>query len=102
MKILSLAIALGFVGLSLPAHAGLIGSTVDLQAFFPNLSTMTSDYGSKTVSGSLEYPSAGNLSVDITNTQLVLVWAGPGNLAFTTSAFSGYELLFSGVTITGA
>src|SRR6266478_4470696 len=102
MKIASLAMALGVVGLCLPAHAGLIGSTVDLQAFFPNLSTMTSDYGSKTVSGSVEYPTAGNLSVDITNTQIVLGWAGPGNLGFTTSAFNGYEFLFSGVTITGA
>jgi len=102
MKIASLPIALGFIGLCLPAHAGLIGSTVDLQAFYPNLSTMTADYGSKTVSSSVEYPVAGDLSVNITDTQVVLGWPGPGNLGFTASAFNGYEFLFSGVTIASA
>ena len=54
MKIASLAMALGFVGLCLPAHAGLIGSTVDLRDYFPNLATLSTDFGSKTVSGAVE------------------------------------------------
>ena len=46
MKIESLAMCLGFIGLCLPAHAGLIGSTVDLRELFPTPATMTSDDGS--------------------------------------------------------
>jgi hypothetical protein len=102
MKIASLPMALGFIGLCLPAHAGLIGSTVDLQQFFPNLSTMTADDGSTTVSSSVEFPNVGSFSVNVTDTQIVLGWPGPGNFGFTASAFNGYEFLFSGVTIASA
>ena len=103
MKFASLTTGLCCIGLCLPAQAGLIGSTVDLREFFPNLATMTADDGSKTVSSSVEYPAVGlGLSVDITNTQILITWPGPGALGFTGSAFNGYELLFSGVTITGA
>jgi PEP-CTERM motif len=101
MKIASLAVGLAFIGLSIPAHAGLIGSTVDVKEFFPNLATMTSDDGTKTVSGAVEYPS-GDLSIDITDTQILLTWPGPGSLGFTVGAFNGYEFLFSGVSISGA
>lgn len=102
MKIASLAMCLGFIGLCLPAHAGLIGSTVDLREFFPTPATMTSDDGSTTVSGSVEYPNLGGFSVDISNTQILIGLAGPGSVGFTVAAFNGYEFLFSGVTITGA
>jgi hypothetical protein len=102
MKIASLAIGLGFVGLCLPAHADLIGSTVDLQEFFPDLATMTADHGSTTVSGAVEYPSVGSFAVDITGSQILITWPGPGSLGFTTRPFNGYEFLFSGVAITGA
>src|SRR5258708_34005110 len=40
--------------------------------------------------------------MDITGTQILIEWAGPGNLGFTGSAFNGFEFLFTGVTITGA
>jgi hypothetical protein len=83
MKIASLAIALGFIGLSLPAHAGLIGSTVDVRNYYPNLATLSSDGGSTTVSGALEYPSFTSFSMDITDTQILIEWAGPGKLGFT-------------------
>ena len=102
MKIASLAMALGFVGLCLPAHAGLIGSTVDVRNYFPDLATLSTDFGSKTVSGSVEYPNAGGFSVDISDTQILIGWPGPGNVSFSSTAFNGYEFLFSGVTIAGA
>ena len=103
MKIATLAMALGFIGLCLPAHAGLIGSTVDVKSFYPNLATLVSDGGSTTVSGSVEYPSFDGLAMNITATQILITWAGPGSFAFTNQSFNGYEFLFSGgVTITGA
>jgi hypothetical protein len=88
--------------LCLPAHAGLIGSTIDVRKYLPDLATLSADYGPKIVSGSVEYPSAGSLSMDITDTQILIGWPGPGNLGFASTAFNGYEFLFSGVTIAGA
>ena len=102
MKIASLAMALGFVGFCLPAHADLIGSTVDVRNYYPNLATLQADAGSKIVSAALEYPSFTSFAMDITGTQILIEWAGPGNLAFTAAAFNGFEFLFTGVTITGA
>jgi hypothetical protein len=105
MKTLKLGLlrwALLAAPLCLPAHAGLIGSTVDVRNLFPNLATLSTDFGSKTVSGSVEYPSAGSFSMDITDTQILIGWPGPGNLSFSATAFNGYEFLFSGVTIAGA
>jgi hypothetical protein len=103
MKIASLAMAFGFVGLCLPAHAGLIGSTVDVRNYYPDLATLISDAGSTTVSGALEYPNVASFSMDITDTQILIGWSGvTGNRGFTTAAFNGYEFLFSGVTIAGA
>ncbi len=102
MKIASLAVALGFVGLCLPAHAGLIGSIVDIRHLIPDLATINADGGSTTVSGAVEYPNFVSFSVDITDTQILFRWPGPGNAGFATTAFNGYEYLFSGVTITGA
>ena len=103
MKIASLAMALGFVGLCLPAHAGLIGSTVDVRNYYPNLATLSSDAGSTTVSGALEYANVASFAMDITDTQILIEWSGAsGNLSFTPAAFNGFEFLFSGVTIAGA
>jgi hypothetical protein len=102
MKNASLAMALGFVGLCLPAHASLIGSTVDVRNYYPNLATLISDAGSTTVSGALEYPNVASFAMDITDTQILIEWAGPGNSSFTGAAFNGFEFLFSGVTIAGA
>jgi len=50
----------------------------------------------------VEYSNFLSFSVDITDTQIFFTWPGPGNAAFATTAFNGYEYLFSGVTITGA
>src|SRR5450631_3861175 len=102
MKLASLAMGLCFIGLCLPAHAGLIGSTVDIQHLIPDLATVNADGGSTTVSGAVEYPHFLSFSVDITDTQILFTWPGPGNAGFATTAFNGYEYLFSGVTITGA
>jgi hypothetical protein len=102
MKIASLPMAVGLIGLCLPAHAGLIGSTVDVKKFVPDLSSLFADAGSSTVSAAVEYPSFSSLSFDITDTQILVGWASPGNSNFASTAFNGYEFVFSGVTITGA
>ncbi len=103
MKIASLAVGLAFVGLSIPAHAGLIGSTVDVRDYYPNLSTLISDGGSTTVSNALEYANINSFAIDITDTQILIEWSGAtGNRGFTGAAFNGFEFLFSGVSIAGA
>jgi hypothetical protein len=102
MKIASLAVALGFVGLCLPAHASLIGSTVDARYYYPNLGTLSTDAGSTTVSAALEYSSINGYAVDITDTQILIEYLGASNVVFTGAAFNGFEFLFSGVTIAGA
>lgn len=102
MKIASLAMALGLIGFCLPAHAGLLGSTVDIRHLIPDTATINADGGSATVSGAVEYSNFVSFSVDITDTQILFTWPGPGNAGFATTAFNGYEYLFSGVTITGA
>ena len=102
MKIASLPIGLCCVGLCLPAHASLIGSTVDVRHLIPDTATVNADAGSTTVSGAVEYPNFLSFTVDITDTQILFNWPGPGNAGFATTTFNGYEYLFSGVTITGA
>src|SRR4051812_12636738 len=102
MRIASLAMALGVIGFCIPAHAGLIGSTVDIRHLFPDQATVNIEGGPATVSGAVEYPLFFSFSVDITDTQILARWPGPGNLGFSATAFNGFEYLFSGVTITGA
>src|SRR5258708_3480895 len=102
MKIASLPMALTFVGLCLPAHAGLIGSTVEVRNYYPDLGTVNIEAGSTTVSAILEYPNINSFAVDITDTQILIEHSGAGNVNFTGAAFNGFELLFSGVTIAGA
>ena len=103
MKIASLAMALGFIGLCLPAQAGLIGSTVDVRNYYPDLSTLSIEGGSTAVSAALEYSNINSFAIDITDTQILIEWSGAtGNRNFTGAAFNGFEFLFSGVNITGA
>lgn len=104
MRLFPSITSLSLMALSVPLHAGLIGSTVDLKAFFPDTSTLITDSGSHTVSGAVEFPtitSYPGLSADITDTQVIISYAGSGT-SFATGTFNGFELLFSGVTITGA
>ncbi len=102
MKIACLAMALGLIGFCLPAHAGLLGSTVDVKKLYPDQLTLILDAGSTTVSSALEYADVTSFSVDITDTQILIGHPTPGNISFTGAAFNGFELLFSGVTIAGA
>jgi hypothetical protein len=102
MKFAFLVVSLVFFGLCPSAHANLIGSTVDLQRYYPDLSTLLSDAGPTTVSGALEYSNVGSFSVDITGNQIVIGSLAAGNLNFTSAPFNGFEFLFLGVTITGA
>ncbi len=103
MKLASLAMALGFIGLCLPAHAGLIGSTVDVKDYYPDLSSLISDGGSTTVSNALEYANINSFAIDITDTQIMIEWSGAtGNRSFTGATFNGFEFLFTGVTIANA
>jgi hypothetical protein len=102
MKFAFVVVSLVFLGLCPPAHANLIGSTVDLQRFYPDLGHMEADCGSTTVSGALEYSNCTSFSVDVTDHQIVITSLAAGNLNFTTAAFNGFEFQFSGIpNITG-
>src|SRR4051812_23898267 len=76
MRIASLAMALGVIGFCIPAHAGLIGSTVDIRHLFPDQATVNIEGGPATVSGAVEYPLFFSFSVDITDTQILAKMAG--------------------------
>lgn len=103
MKTVFLAVAMGLVGLCLPADAELIGSTVDVRNYYPDLGTLSIEAGSTIVSAALEYSNINSFAMDITDTQILLESSGVGgNRVFTGAAFNGFELLFSGVNIANA
>jgi hypothetical protein len=61
-----------------PAHAGLVGSTVDVTAYFPTQASPLSDGGVQTVGAGVEYPFGSfpsyqnQSSVDLDDTQIVI------------------------------
>jgi PEP-CTERM motif len=90
--------------LSVPAFGGLIGSNVHLEWLNPDTSTLYADYGSTTVGAGVEYSGLLGcecISFDISDTQIKMIFSGPSD-SFGTGAFNGAELLFTGVSITGA
>jgi len=90
------------------AHAGLLGSTIDISAFFPDASTLIQDGGTRTVSGAIEYP-AGTFSsysdawqIDVTDSQVIITNTHFG-FPFQPGSFNGFIMtILSGPTLTSA
>jgi hypothetical protein len=94
------------VGLVTDAHAQLTGSTVNVSAFYPDTSSVYTNFGNRVVSDTVEYPSLAPYatvgSFDITGTQLIFKLGfadqfGP-NVTFNGYIFS----IISGLSISGA
>jgi hypothetical protein len=102
--------AIGVVLSVSASHAGLLGSTVNVSAFFPDTSSLFSNGGDTTVSGAIEYPSGSfptyntTWQVDITDTQMIISDAGAqGGFPFGPATFNGFILtVLSGPVITSA
>jgi len=97
-------------GLGGQAHAGLLGSTIDISYFFPDASTLVADPGARTVSNAIEYPAGFfppllGIQIDVTDSQIIITNTGP---SFTFSnlggvSFNGFIMTIgSGPTITNA
>jgi hypothetical protein len=87
----------------------LIGASVDVAAYYPDSSTLFQDGGTKTVSGSIEYPggtfSSYNSSwqVDITDTQLIVTKTTASGFPFQPASFNGFVLtILSGPALVSA
>jgi hypothetical protein len=92
------------------AEAGMIGSTVNVSAYYPDTSSVYTDGDNAMVSGAIEYPSGSfasyNLSweVDVTNTQIILTNAGNSvGFPFASAPFNGFIMtVISGPTLLSA
>jgi len=89
------------------AYATLIGSTVNLSAYYPETYSLYADGGNATVSDTLEYhkgfiyPYNSGFSADITDSQLMIIF--PNNTSFSIAGFNGFVLdIISGPDILGA
>jgi MYXO-CTERM domain-containing protein len=95
--------------LAAPAHAGLIGATVNVSAYFPNTSSVYVDPGNVVVSDALEYPAGsysiftGSVAVDVSDTQIILDDTTNNALPASPADFNGYILrVISGPAIASA
>jgi hypothetical protein len=95
--ILGLAAGIALLGQALPVEAGLLGSTVDVSVLFPDQATLFLDAGNKVVGDQIEYPVGSfssynaNLSVDITDTQIIVSLNGTDTL-FSSATFNGLAI----------
>jgi hypothetical protein len=83
------------------AKAGLIGTTVDTKFYYPNLTTVYQDFGSKLVNPTAFFSLYGGETTTITNTQIIYT-SPQGFGAYQTTSFNGYvyDFLNSGNLIT--
>lgn len=107
-RLLLLALAIAG-GISAPVHAGLIGATVDVPAYYPDTASIFKDPGSRIVDATtVEYPLGSYsgysdaLAIDLTDTQLIL--SAANGLFFDDGvSFNGFVLeLLSGATLVSA
>lgn len=98
--------ALLFAGV---AQASLIGSTVDVSAYFGNTSSPYYDPGNVVVGAGVEYPAGSYPSynpswqIDISDSQLTITDTASTGFPFVTSSFNGWILtVVSGPAITSA
>ncbi len=83
--------------LTTPAYGGLIGASVDILADYPTLGTVYVDGGTYTVDGTVEWAEGAfsgysdTLSVQITDTQIILSFNGSG-ADFAAASFNGLDI----------
>lgn len=99
----SLGGALVAAMVSVAAHAGIDGTSVDLTAYYPDLSSVYVDAGSAIVGPNIEFPNdsvAGyrSLSFDLSDTKITICC----NAVFADAAFNGFAFTFTSVVPTGA
>ncbi len=101
------ALALGVA--ATPAAAGLLGSTVDVSARYPNDATVYSDPGNAVVTNGIEYASGSyaaynqSWQVDVQDNQISITDALGTGLSFGTATFNGFVLnVISGPQILSA
>jgi hypothetical protein len=82
----ALTLVAGDVG---QAKAGLIDTTVDTKFYYPNISTVYSDFGTEVVNPTAFFSLYNNETTLITNTQII--YTGPdGSGTYASPAFNGY------------
>jgi hypothetical protein len=111
MKKLLLVAAVVFLsGLGGQARAELLGSVIDISAFFPTTNNLFEDGGNRTVSGAIEYP-AGTFpsynpswQIDVTDSQIIITNTTPlTGFPFQPGSFNGFIMtVLSGPTLTSA
>ena len=92
------------LALARPAQAGMMGSTVNVDFFYPSTADFYCTNGSAVVTGGVEYPSScsgfGGVIIDISDTQMSVDTGGTGWAA---AAFNGFRLtVLSGPAISSA
>jgi hypothetical protein len=91
----ALAAAAVWMANASPARADLIGSTVDVAAFYPDTSTLFQDGGLKVVGPGIEYPTGTfsaynpNISVDLSAAQIDISLNGTSTF-FLNASFNGF------------
>ena len=83
------------------AKAGLIGTTVDVKFYYPNINTVYQDFGSKVVNPTAFFSLYIGETTTITNTQIIYT-SPPSSGTYTSTSFNGYvyDFLNSGNLIT--
>ena len=104
IKKLVALLAMGLLAAPIMANAGLIGSTVDVNWFFPTSSTLFCSSGSATVGVGTEYAAGCSgfspVSIDITDNQVIV---DTGGIGWSTGSFNGFVMsILSGPSILSA
>src|ERR1700694_2258468 len=90
--------AAGFMALNVnESNAGLIGSSVDVAAYYPNQSSVLVDGGVTVVGSGVEYPQgsfpsySSSISIDLTDNQ-ILISLNSLSTSFNPAAFNGFGI----------
>lgn len=110
VKILTLGLLFLFVAQTQSYAVSLLGSTVNVSAYFPDLSTLIYDAGNQVVGGGLEYPfntifGYDGISINLSDTQIEVGFSFFPNppLAFGGATFNGFVITdLSGVFLSAS
>lgn len=99
LMLVSLALLFSVVG---HAKAGLIGSTVDVKIFYPDLNTLYQDYGQQAVNPTAFF-SHFQETFTVSDSQIIFTAPSGSSGSFGTESFNGpvYDFLNSGNLISG-